>query len=408
MDTHICSYQAMSCNLCKSKFSSRAQVISCDGYCGDQFHSSCCDLPSDALKLLDKRNGLSWFCQKCRVVTKSLNPEVFKEIFELKFASIVNQFDDLLVNVRSEITRLASAKLDEVCSSIKSELSCMAKTADNSAMPLSNAGKACNTLYSTALKSKSAVIIKPKDPNQKNAATKSEILQKINPVEEGINISSVKNIKDGGVVIGCSGDRDVQVLKELATTKLTSKYDIKDVPGLLPRIRLVGMSDKFDEKTLIDFIRKQNKLIFDDSSKCSVLKIWPVKNKRNNDLYQSVLQVDVLTYNRIMSDGRGKLFVGLDSCHVHDWVNLQRCYNCNGYNHVSDRCSDRLSCPRCANEHTLKDCKCTSNDFKCINCVKHLEKYPGSNIDVKHSVWDPRCFVYCRGVDERKSNFYVA
>lgn len=173
---------------------------------------------------------------------------------------------------------MATSKLDELYSSVKNDACNVSQNQNADNFACARGGKPC-TLYSTVLKSKSAVIIKPKDQSQKNSVIKCEILHEINPVGEGINISSVKNIKDGGVVIGCSEEQDVQTLKALVSSKLTARYDVKEVPGILPRIRIVGMSDKFDENTLTDFIRKQNKSIFDDSSKCTVLKIWPVKNK---------------------------------------------------------------------------------------------------------------------------------
>ena len=259
-------------------------------------------------------------------------------------------------------------------------------------------------LYSTALKSKSAVIIKPKNISQKNAQTRGDIRQEINPIKHNLNISSVKNISNGGIVIGCSNEKEVAKLKEVAKGTLADKYEIRDARNLYPRIRIVGISEKLEESELVEFLKRQNKSIFNENSECKVIKLWPTK--KNSSVFQAILQVNVSTYNSLMCGGDGKVFVGYDYCDVYDSIEVRRCFKCNGFNHHSKRCTvQKYSCPRCADDHPVKDCKAL--DLKCVNCLKLNKKDSELNVDVNHAAWDSRCYVYNCKVKEYKANIYA-
>lgn len=150
---------------------------------------------------------------------------------------------------------------------------------------------------------------------------------------------------------------------------------------------------------------QQNKLVFNEKSECKVVKLWPTK--KNSNQSQAILQVDVNTYNTLMSGGDGKLFVGYDYCDVYDSVELRRCFKCSGFNHHSNRCtSQKYSCPRCSEEHPVKDCR--SEVLKCINCIKFNEKNKELKLNVNHAAWDSRCHVYGHKVTEFKTQMYAA
>lgn len=99
--------------------------------------------------------------------------------------------------------------------------------------------------------------------------------------------------------------------------------------------------------------------------------------------------MEKLTYEKLMSSGF--IFVGYDYCNVYDALDLLRCYNCNKYGHSSKACKNKICCPRCSGEHSVKECK--STELKCSNCVS-TEKQGNSSIDVNHAVWDSSCIFY--------------
>nr|CAH7723632.1 unnamed protein product [Callosobruchus chinensis]CAH7724844.1 unnamed protein product [Callosobruchus chinensis] len=258
--------------------------------------------------------------------------------------------------------------------------------------------------YSAAVQGKPAVIIKPKDNKQTTQTTKTDMLQHINPASENLQISGVKNIRHGGLLVGCSSDNDSAKLKKMVTEKLADKYEIKDVSSFSPRIRVSGMSEKPSEVNLVETLRSQNKGIIGDNSRCKILEIKPVRKR--NDVFQALLQVDIETYNRIMSVSNGKLLLGYDVCAVFDAVTIKRCFNCSAFSHMSNECKNQqLHCPRCGENHLVKNCKSTT--LKCINCIKSNNE-KNTSFDVIHAAWDAKCPCYVLKVEEFKSSLFFS
>lgn len=343
-------------------------------YCSHKFHFRCTGLSKTAFKTINDNENIIWICDACK---------------KIPYSPIINMIEEQRNLIRNH-------------ESILQKLLKMNNLHDDAlSVSVSNNNK--KTFYSTALQSTSAVIVKPKDVTQKNFQTKADILQEANPVSANINITSVKNIKDGGIVVGCHDKRDADKIKKIVTEKLNGKYETREVKGISPRIKVVGISDKLDEKCVLEYIRHQNGKLVDENSQIEVLKIWPTK--KNANVFQAIVQLDVNTYNRIMSVGESKLFIGYDLCNVYDNVSLIRCFKCNSYNHISKNCNNSISCPRCAGSHGIKDC--TVDVLKCINCSSANSR-DGSNNDVNHAVWDlNKCSVYKQKVDDFKSSVYT-
>ena len=52
-----------------------------------------------------------------------------------------------------------------------------------------------------------------------------------------------------------------------------------------------------------------------------------------------------------------KIYIGSQRCKIFDEFNLNICYNCCNYNHNSKKCTNDKKCPKCAEKHTLDECK---------------------------------------------------
>lgn len=171
-----------------------------------------------------------------------------------------------------------------------------------------------------------------------------------------------------------------------------------------PRVRLVGMTDEFSAEDIVNFVKFQNKSLVSDSFECKVLNISSIKNNRN--IYQAVLQIDVESYNKIMSVGKGKLFVGYNLCTVYDSIEIKRCFKCSGFHHFSNSCTNEVHCPRCSDNHLVKDCKASA--LKCINCINYNVEKKANNC-INHAAWSSNeCFVYKQKIAEFKSNLQFA
>ncbi|CAH2003786.1 unnamed protein product [Acanthoscelides obtectus] len=159
------------CSYCDSSISARTKSIKCEGFCGKFFHAACQGLSTDVVKTIEKRSGLSWKCNPCQSYTSDVH-----EILDARLSSLVNEIHQLFSSVRSEILEIAVKKISTVES------------------PEINDKKS----YSAITKGKSAIIIKPKDATQNTQATKADMLHHVNPVAENLQLSGVKNVKNGG------------------------------------------------------------------------------------------------------------------------------------------------------------------------------------------------------------------
>lgn len=254
------------------------------------------------------------------------------------------------------------------------------------------------TTFATVAK-RSSIILRPKNSGQPTSATKADILRAVDPVEANIKVTSVSTARSGSLVIGCSNVGDSTKLKSLVDDRLGDKYEAKQVANLNPRIRLVGISEKLDEDVLVNYLKFQNNDIFNVNTCLKIVSVTPLR--KNKNLYQAMLQVDVLTYNKILNNGY--LIAGYDYCSVYDGIDLRRCYKCCGFHHLSKQCSKVSSvCPRCSEGHPLKDCK--SKNLKCFNCLNAAESTEINNLNVNHAVWDPDCKVYKDALSKFRSH----
>lgn len=362
------------CGLCNLQINTRARSIKCSGFCDQIFHASCYNIPSDVLKNVDKIPGLLWKCPSCIQSSEDMH-----KLLESKLSAVINQFQTMLTSLKYEFSEVVTKKLQEINAS-------------------ANTGNV--KLYSAVTKNNPAIIVKPKDVEQKTVITKSDVLLNINPVKSNLSLSGIKNVKNGGILIGCDSAEDVSKFKQLASEKLGGKYEIKEVGNFYPRIRIAGMSENFSEDDIAKYIEYQNKDLISKSFQCKVIEVKPTRKR--SDIFQTVVQIDAATYNNIMSIGKGKLFLGYDVCDVFDAIEIKRCFKCSGFSHYSKQCKcQRYYCPKCCENHPVKECK--SSILKCINCVKYNEEKSTSH-NINHAAWDSDCFSYLQKVNEFKSS----
>lgn len=362
------------CDKCALAISSRTkQGIFCEA-CKKIVHASCISKSVDILSLFDNIPGLSWKCDNC-----------------------VNQC--LILNANG-VNELLQKKLDEATASIQNQL-CIFKS-DLGKVTKEILKPAIRPNYSDVIKNRTqpAVIIKPKNSSQSSATTKVDILQHVDPSQNNIQLSRVKNCRDGGVLISCNNSEGNEKFKTLVNEKLLNSYDIKEVSGVRPRLRIVGMTQHYTEDTLLSLLPRYNPNIFPEDSLLRILKVMPTK--KNENIFQAIIEVDKHAYARLVDVGH--LFIGYDSCTIYDAIQIYRCFKCNEFHHSANKCRNNLSCPLCGENHDLKGC--TSQLRKCSNCCKlklRSNNTSDVNITVDHAVWEKeKCFAYRGVVDQFK------
>lgn len=83
-----------------------------------------------------------------------------------------------------------------------------------------------------------------------------------------------------------------------------------------------------------------------------------------------------------------KMYIGWERYPVYEDIGLIRCYNCQEYNHKSNRCDNEAVCANCAEKHETK--ACNANDKKCVNCLNANLRFK-TKYNTQHAAVDPNC-----------------
>lgn len=387
----------------KCKLKKKDNLVGCEGSCAKWFHTSCVNLNENEFKLLDKCHNLFYMCDSCKIncaiVNKPVNDKLLSNIDKINsnLSKILSDeiqrklFDELSSNLAQKIDTAVGALRDNLSNLITGEL-------ENIVKRIVPEYKEPTATYASITRPKSSLILQPKNTTQSTTTTKSEILHTIDPINSNINISDVKNARNGALVISCVDPEESTKFKDMATKQLGEKYNVKQLPSLNPRIRIANMTEMYSEDVLLKYIKTQNKLCFLENSVCEI--VYVKSQRKNKRMYQAVLQVDIDTYHRVLK--AGKLAIGLDfDCSVFCAIELRRCFKCCGYHHLVKQCTkESPTCPKCSENHYLKDC--SSQHVKCVHC-SNLNSSLNLKINIDHSTWDPDCYVYKKTLDKFKA-----
>jgi hypothetical protein len=372
--------------------------LSCD-LCGRGMHFSCAGLCAEEavvfMRIQRRSAHFKILCIDCNGVFEapSLSPDptnqqtgLEENIFLKYVRNIVSKEVDF---VKSEL----SAQIEVLKQSNVDLVKCLTEKNISPSDQCSASSYAAKTKQATGKK----IVIKPKDSNQPIAQTQSDILRNVDLKQGKININQVSPVSGGGLIISCKHGAAQDKLEQIATEKLSGKYNVKLVSSLRPKIRVVGIS----EEDIITYLLSQNSDLIIDPSSCGLVRHWPTA--KNKKIFQAEVQVDTLSYSRILD--RGSILIGLTSCSVFDAVSVPRCFNCNGFNHMSRQCNQKVCCPVCAGDHEIKVCDASRDLKKCINCIS-LKNKP-KDTDVAHAAWEyDRCTAYKYAVNNFKRNLF--
>ncbi|XP_031350545.1 uncharacterized protein LOC116176206 [Photinus pyralis] len=252
--------------------------------------------------------------------------------------------------------------------------------------------------YADKLKQKTydpVIIVKPKDANQPSKQTFTTLKENIDPIIR--EVTGMKTLRRGTIVVECKNKEAAAKLKEEAETKLGSDYILSLPKPKMPKIKIVGLNDKIGSTQMKEMILAQNQFL-DEAAYINVVHI--TEDKRNPNRYLAYAEVDGNSYRKILSEQ--KLNIGWDRCRIYDAVTTRRCYKCNGFGHKATDCSKTTTCPKCAGAHDLASCKASDAEIKCSNCANAVEKLK-MKLDVQHPAWSVDCPVYKKRLDQERS-----
>lgn len=390
------------CNKCKKD--KGGSLVGCEGVCNGWYHQGCIGLTDSQYKFLESNRNVFYLCDNCKRTCHMMN--------NVQLSNDIAAIKDCVSGVKDELGESISKKLLEIEATVnafKAEvLSCVdskikehllkvdsqivPKLDEISAMSTANVSKT----YAQATQL-SSIIIKPKNQAQTSSATKSELFQRVTPANNDLCVTKVKNISQGGLVVSCNSKNEAAKFKELVSTKLSENYHIKDASSLHPRIRIVGLSENLEKEVVTDYLKIQCRSLIVDVSEIVCISVSSLRKKSN--VFQAVIQLDGKSYANFIDSKT--IYLGYDYCRVYDGVEVRRCFNCSGFNHIATQCKSKVVCPKCAGDHCIKDCKTTER--KCVNCV-NVNKINNS-VSFDHAAWENDvCFVYRQKMDNFKKH----
>lgn len=375
---------ANKCGACKETL--RSDGIACFGICELQFHIRCSGINKIAEKALNENHNIKYVCDKCEQTSKKILINKIVNLIE-KIENVKNNED-----VQTNILKDLSTDMIEMKAIVK-------KTESEVKIIKSDVNKAVNNQETYADKVKlykndSAVIIKPKNDKQTSATTKTDVKEKIDPTQVPIN--GLRLISNGAVLLECT-NQNAEQIKALAEINLGENYEIKVPEKIRPKLKIVGMSEKLDELSIVNNIKKQNAYIIN-----SEIKVLHVNDNGKYRGISAIIEIDNENFGKMMIEK--KVNIGWDRCYVYEYVNVRICYKCCGYNHIAQKCTREKACKKCGGNHDIKECN--EDITKCINCASVNSKL-NLKFDTNHQAGSSECKVYQRKMDiERKKISY--
>jgi hypothetical protein len=220
--------------------------------------------------------------------------------------------------------------------------------------------------------------------NKTPEATKELIKSKINPTEMKVGISTFKTLKDGRILIQAGSKEEIERIRNSITDKCGEEMEAKVHDLRNPRLVLYNIPEDVTLENATKIIREQNPELQMEENDMTTKFIYKTKRNTRN----LVIEVNSHTRKQILST---RMKIGWEICKADDYIHVNRCFNCSGYNHRHVECKREQACPLCTGRHKLRECSSSQNDYKCINCVTFNKYNHSKPICTNHTSLDKNC-----------------
>lgn len=235
------------------------------------------------------------------------------------------------------------------------------------------------------------IIIKPKS-KQNSIETVQHVKSNINVGELGIGINKVSSGANGKIIVDLEKEKDKTILTKEINDKLGNMVDVTIVSKKRPKIKIIGITKEIfsmDQSILTGNIWKQNNLLnFDEKIDIKLIK----KYMKNDKTGSMIIEINPMIHKLLLDSGRIK--IGWMSFKLYNFIDVNRCFNCWGYNHKAVNCRRAVVCRKCGEQH--KESECENSVKKCINCLNWVKKYNLADWNINHEATDIECNFYAK------------
>lgn len=217
---------------------------------------------------------------------------------------------------------------------------------------------------------------------------KKIIKLKVNPIEAKLGIRDFKNIGVNKVLIKCCSEDDRNRLQSELKEK-SPEFKISLPKGKNPTVLVKNVPNDILNEDLLKVIFDQNPEFTKSDEIMNECRVR-FTLKKFDQTKHVVIETHPIVRKEILRQARLK--IGWNVCIVDEFLIINRCYKCLGYNHRASECSNRTACFNCSEEHKSSDCP-KKNAQVCVNCIRfnHKTNKAHKKVNIDHKPFSECC-----------------
>ena len=305
----------------------------------------------------------------------------------------IQHLNEELIEATAEYIKFNNELIDEIKKSSQ-------KSTQNNTKSFAEAVKTKQIV--PKMKTKEVVIVYP-EVEMTSEELKNKLKSKLDFKSIGnIGITSVKKIRNNGLVIECNSKNECNKLEENINEKLKDFCKARLPEKRNPRLIIYNIyNDKESDQSIEDQMNEiketiisQNddikQFITDNTTEELITKFF-VKSK-NESFKHLVIEVTPGLRKVLINCQKLNIFWSRNT--VKDFISITRCFKCLGFGHTRNHCTvSDDQCSTCAGAHSHLNCK-SKTIINCINCLKHNQNNKNPNFipfDTKHNALYSEC-----------------